>query len=234
MTYRGIAQGLQARATEHFQLMSTIATDCFQHLGPHKSAWALKRLVDVTFAAVSLVLMMPLLVALAVLIYLDDPGPIFYISERIGKDGYAFPCFKFRTMVKNADSLQARLAVLNERDTILFKLSNDPRVTRVGTFLRRYSLDELPQLFNVLRGEMSLVGPRPPLASEVERYAPEHLIRLAVLPGLTGLWQIESRQNPSFASYIALDTAYVENWSFWLDVKILFRTLGVVLRGTGQ
>jgi lipopolysaccharide/colanic/teichoic acid biosynthesis glycosyltransferase len=178
--------------------------------------------------------MMPLLVALAVLIYLDDPGPIFYTSERIGKDGYAFPCFKFRTMVKNADSLQARLAVLNERDTILFKLSNDPRVTRVGTFLRRYSLDELPQLFNVLRSEMSLVGPRPPLASEVERYAPEHLIRLAVLPGLTGLWQIESRQNPSFANYIALDKAYVENWSFWLDVKILFRTLGVVLRGTGQ
>jgi lipopolysaccharide/colanic/teichoic acid biosynthesis glycosyltransferase len=214
--------------------MSTIATDCFQNLGPHKSARALKRLVDVTFAAVSLVLMMPLLVALAVLIYLDDSGPIFYASERIGKDGYAFPCFKFRTMVKNADSLQARLAVLNERDTILFKLSNDPRVTRVGTFLRRYSLDELPQLFNVLRGEMSLVGPRPPLASEVERYAPEHLIRLAVLPGLTGLWQIESRQNPSFANYIALDKAYVENWSFWLDVKILFRTLGVVLRGTGQ
>jgi lipopolysaccharide/colanic/teichoic acid biosynthesis glycosyltransferase len=214
--------------------MSTIATDCFRHLGPHNAAWALKRMVDVILATVSLVVMLPLLVVLALLIFLDDPGPIFYISERIGKDGRAFPCFKFRTMVKGADSIKARFAALNERDTILFKLANDPRVTRVGAILRRHSLDELPQLFNVLRGEMSLVGPRPPLASEVERYAPEHLIRLAVLPGLTGLWQVESRKNPSFANYIALDTAYVEHWSFWLDVKILCRTLGVVLRGTGQ
>ncbi|MGA8729901.1 MAG: sugar transferase [Terracidiphilus sp.] len=213
--------------------MSTIATDRFHLLGPHKSAWVLKRFVDITCGFVVLVSLLPLMALLAILIYFDNPGPIFYISERIGKDGYAFPCFKFRTMVEDADSLKARLVPLNERDTILFKLSNDPRVTRIGVFLRKHSLDELPQLLNVLRGEMSLVGPRPPLASEVELYAPEHLIRLAVLPGLTGLWQVESRRNPSFASYIALDTAYVENWSLWLDIKILFRTFGAVLRGTG-
>ena len=145
----------------------------------------------------------------------------------------AFPFFKFRTMVKGADALRNQLEALNERDEVFFKLSKDPRVTRVGGFLRKYSLDELPQLLNVLRGDMSLVGPRPPLASEVEKYEPEHLIRFAVLPGLTGLWQIESRRDPSFAKYIALDTRYVHNWSFWLDIKVLFRTAGVVLRGTG-
>jgi len=148
-----------------------------------------------------------------------------------GRGSFSF--FKFRTMVKGADALRAQLEALNERDAVFFKLSKDPRVTRLGGFLRKYSLDELPQLLNVLRGEMSLVGPRPPLASEVEKYKPEHLIRFAVLPGLTGLWQVESRRDPSFASYIALDMRYVHNWSLWLDMRVLFRTVGVVLRGTG-
>ena len=134
--------------------MSTIATDRFHLLGPHKSAWVLKRFVDITCGFVVLVSLLPLMALLAILIYFDNPGPIFYISERIGKDGYAFPCFKFRTMVEDADSLKARLVPLNERDTILFKLSNDPRVTRIGVFLRKHSLDELPQLLNVLRGEI--------------------------------------------------------------------------------
>ncbi len=174
------------------------------------------------------------MVVVAVLIYIESPGAIFYISERIGKDGVKFPFFKFRTMVKGADALRPQLEELNERDAVFFKLSNDPRITWVGGFLRKYSLDELPQLLNVLRGEMSLVGPRPPLASEVEKYKPDHLIRFAVLPGLTGLWQVESRADPSFANYIALDTRYVHNWSLWLDMKILFRTPGVVLRGTGS
>jgi len=214
--------------------MSSIATDCLRHSGPQRSALALKRLMDLTVAMIALVSLAPLMVVLVVLIYFDDPGPIFYTSERIGKDGVAFPCFKFRTMVRNADLMRARLAALNERDAILFKLSNDPRVTRFGSYLRRYSLDELPQLMNVVRGEMSLVGPRPPLACEVEMYSPEHLVRLAVLPGLTGLWQVESRRSPSFANYIALDTRYVEQWSFWLDVKILLRTAGVILGGTGS
>jgi lipopolysaccharide/colanic/teichoic acid biosynthesis glycosyltransferase len=136
-------------------------------------------------------------------------------------------------MVKDAEQLKTNLAAMNERDGILFKVSNDPRVTSVGRFLRKYSLDELPQFFNVLRGEMSIVGPRPPIASEVEKYDLEHFRRLEVLPGLTGLWQIQARQDSSFAKYIALDTAYVENWSFWLDLKILIRTAEVIVRGTG-
>jgi lipopolysaccharide/colanic/teichoic acid biosynthesis glycosyltransferase len=136
-------------------------------------------------------------------------------------------------MVQDADKRKAELAHMNERDGVLFKIANDPRITRVGTWLRKYSLDELPQFYNVLKGDMSLVGPRPPVASEVEQYDLAHLRRLNVLPGITGLWQVEARQDPSFDSYISLDTAYVENWSFWLDLKILARTVGVVLNGTG-
>jgi lipopolysaccharide/colanic/teichoic acid biosynthesis glycosyltransferase len=122
---------------------------------------------------------------------------------------------------------------MNERDSVLFKITNDPRITRTGRFLRKYSLDELPQLINVLRGDMSLVGPRPPIASEVKRYELNHLRRLDVVPGITGLWQVQARQDPSFDSYISLDTAYIENWSLWLDIKILVRTVGVVIAGTG-
>ncbi len=133
----------------------------------------------------------------------------------------------------DADKQREGLSDRNERNGILFKIANDPRITRVGRFMRKYSLDELPQLYNVLRSEMSLVGPRPPVASEVEQYDLSHLRRLDVLPGMTGLWQVEARQDPSFDSYISLDTAYVENWNLWLDVKILVRTIGVVLSGTG-
>ena len=194
---------------------------------------ALKRAGDFVLSLLALIAASPVMLAIAIAIRLESPGPVFYISERIGKRGRVFPCFKFRTMVANADELKKSLDSLNERDGVLFKLKNDPRVTRLGRFLRKYSLDELPQFFNVMRGEMSLVGPRPPIASEVEKYKLEHLRRLEVLPGLTGLWQIEARQDASFEKYIALDTAYVENWSFWLDLKILFRTAEVVVRGTG-
>jgi lipopolysaccharide/colanic/teichoic acid biosynthesis glycosyltransferase len=214
--------------------MSTFASECFQHRRPSELAITLKRFVDVALAMVILVSLAPLMLLLVVLIYLDSPGPIFYTSERIGKDGHSFPCFKFRTMVEDAEALKAQIVALNERDSILFKVSRDPRVTHIGGFLRKYSLDELPQLLNVLRGEMSMVGPRPPLAAEVEMYQPEHLVRLSVLPGITGLWQVESRRNPSFADYIALDRRYIENWSVWLDLKILVRTAGVVFRGTGS
>jgi len=193
----------------------------------------LKRAMDVTGAALAMLLGLPIMLLLMAAIKLDSPGPVFYSGQRIGRRGRTFTCYKFRTMCADADKQQEGLSGRNERDGILFKIANDPRITRVGRFLRKYSLDELPQLYNVLRSEMSLVGPRPPMASEVERYDLSHLRRLDVLPGMTGLWQVEARQDPSFDSYISLDTAYVENWSLWLDVKILVRTVGVVLSGTG-
>jgi len=164
----------------------------------------------------------------------DSKGPVFYKAQRIGRKGRTFTCYKFRTMCADAEKLKDSLKHQNERDSVLFKITNDPRVTAVGRFLRKYSLDELPQLYNVLRGDMSLVGPRPPIAAEVEQYDISHLRRLDVLPGMTGLWQIEARQDPSFDSYISLDTAYVENWTLWLDMKILARTVGVVFSGTGS
>ncbi|HZD50758.1 MAG TPA: sugar transferase [Silvibacterium sp.] len=200
---------------------------------PRTIALVLKRISDIALSLLALTAVFPLMLVIAALIRLDSPGPIFFVSERIGKRGRVFPCFKFRTMVKNAEQLKKNLTAMNERDGILFKVSNDPRVTRIGRLLRKYSFDELPQFFNVLRGEMSIVGPRPPIATEVEKYELEHFRRLEVLPGLTGLWQIQARQDSSFAKYIALDTAYVENWSFWLDLKILLRTAEVVVRGTG-
>lgn len=192
-----------------------------------------KRGVDIVLSLLALLLAAPLMLLVALAVKLESEGPVFYISERIGKRGRVFPCFKFRTMVNDADKMKKDLAGLNERDSILFKVRNDPRVTRLGRILRKYSLDELPQFVNVLRGEMSIVGPRPPIASEVEKYELEHMRRLEVLPGLTGLWQVQARHDPSFAKYIALDTAYVENWSFWLDLRILLQTANVVLRGTG-
>lgn len=194
----------------------------------------IKRAVDVLFSSIMLMVLLPLLTAIAIWISLDSQGPIFYASERIGKKGRVFRCFKFRTMVVDADQLKAALASQNERRGILFKIKNDPRITRVGRVLRKYSLDELPQLLNVFRGEMSLVGPRPPIASEVKEYELEHLRRLEVLPGLTGLWQVSARQDPSFEKYVELDITYVENWSIWLDMKILMQTAEVVIRGTGS
>jgi lipopolysaccharide/colanic/teichoic acid biosynthesis glycosyltransferase len=180
-----------------------------------------------------LILFSPLLLAIGVAIRLDSPGPIFYFSERIGKKGRVFRCIKFRTMVNDADQRRTAMMHLNERKGVLFKISDDPRITRLGRFLRKYSLDELPQFFNVLRGDMSVVGPRPPIGSEVREYKLSHLRRLDVMPGITGLWQVQARQDPSFDSYISLDVAYIENWSIWLDIQIILRTIGVVLAGTG-
>ncbi len=199
-----------------------------------RGAFVLKRTLDLVLASLALLLMSPVMLAIAASVTMSSPGPIFYRAQRIGRKGRTFVCFKFRTMVENADGLKAELEHRNERDSVLFKITDDPRVTRVGRWLRKYSLDELPQFYNVLRGDMSLVGPRPPVASEVQQYDLSHLRRLDVLPGITGLWQVEARQDPSFDSYISLDTAYVENWSLWLDLKILMRTISVVLDGTGS
>jgi exopolysaccharide biosynthesis polyprenyl glycosylphosphotransferase len=193
----------------------------------------LKRLLDVTFSAFTLLLLSPFLLVVALAIKLDSKGPVVYASERIGKKGRVFRCYKFRTMVVDAEKRRDSMMHLNERDGVLFKITNDPRITSVGRFLRKYSLDELPQFFNVLRGDMSVVGPRPPIASEVKEYKLSHLRRLDVTPGITGLWQVQGRQDPSFDSYVSLDLTYIENWSIWLDLTIIVRTVGVVISGTG-
>jgi exopolysaccharide biosynthesis polyprenyl glycosylphosphotransferase len=194
----------------------------------------LKRLLDIVFSATAIVMMSPVLLAVAIAVKMSSHGPVFYVSERIGKKGRVFKCIKFRTMVRDAEKRRADIMHMNERDGVLFKISNDPRITRVGRFLRKYSLDELPQFFNVLRGDMSVVGPRPPLASEVREYKLSHLRRLDVMPGVTGLWQVQGRKDPSFDSYISLDVTYIENWSIWLDLQIIARTVGVVFGGTGS
>ena len=194
----------------------------------------LKRAMDIVLASVTLLILSPVLLAIAVAVKLDSHGPVLYLSERLGKKGRVFRCIKFRTMVRDAEKRRADVMHMNEREGVLFKIANDPRITRLGRLLRKYSLDELPQFFNVLRGDMSIVGPRPPLASEVREYKLSHLRRLDVMPGITGLWQVQARQDPSFDNYISLDVTYVDNWSIWLDLQILIRTIGVVLAGTGS
>jgi lipopolysaccharide/colanic/teichoic acid biosynthesis glycosyltransferase len=163
-------------------------------------SFLMKRILDISISMTALVLASPFLLMIALAVKLESwqggtTGPIFYKAARIGRKGRTFNCFKFRTMVPNADRLKADLEHMNERKGVLFKIVNDPRITRVGRMLRKYSLDELPQFYNVLRGDMSLVGPRPPIASEVEQYELAHLRRLDVLPGITGLWQVEARQH---------------------------------------
>ncbi len=192
-----------------------------------------KRVFDTVFSLLALIVLWPLLLAVAIAVKFDSRGPVFYTSERIGKKGVVFRCIKFRTMVRDADIRRAEIMHMNERDDVLFKVSNDPRITRLGRLLRKYSVDELPQFFNVLIGDMSIVGPRPPLAGEVSKYDLNHLRRLNVTPGITGLWQVQGRQDPSFASYVSLNVTYIDNWSIWLDFKIILRTIAVVFAGTG-
>ncbi len=184
-----------------------------------------KRVFDLVLSSVNLVLTAPLIAAIAIAIKLDSPGPVFFKQERVGYRGRHFRVYKFRTMVIDAERLKGQLAQDNARSGPLFKMANDPRVTRVGRLLRLTSLDELPQLFNVLRGEMSLVGPRPALPDEVARFPAQLRAREQVVPGLTGLWQVEARDNPSFDAYARLDLFYVENWSLALDLAIILGTL---------
>jgi len=199
----------------------------------HVVATNLKRELDVLLAAVLLAVLSPLMLAVALAVKLDSDGQVLYRCRRLGKRGRLFTCYKFRTMVSDAHAMRDRLTHLNEYEKVLFKIRQDPRITPLGKFLRKYSLDELPQLWNVLVGEMSLVGPRPPLPEEYEQYTIEYRQRLRVKPGITGLWQVTARQNPSFDVYMRLDLQYVENWSLWWDLKILVQTIPAVLHGTG-
>ncbi|GAA1086510.1 sugar transferase [Nocardiopsis composta] len=192
-----------------------------------------KGLFDRVAAGCALVLLAPLFGALAVLVRAGDGGPVLFRQTRVGKDGAEFTLVKFRTMVVAAEELKGSLAAANEHDGVLFKMRGDPRVTPVGAWLRRYSLDELPQLVNVVRGEMSLVGPRPPLPEEVARYGHDVRRRLVVKPGMTGLWQVSGRSDLSWEESVRLDLRYVENWSLTLDVQILWKTWSAVIRGAG-
>jgi exopolysaccharide biosynthesis polyprenyl glycosylphosphotransferase len=193
----------------------------------------IKRLLDFVVALLALLFLAPGLAFISTLIRLDSAGPVFYRGERVGRKGQRFRCCKFRTMTSKADDIKSELRSRNERVGPIFKISNDPRITRLGRFLRRYSLDELPQLWNVLKGEMSLVGPRPHPVDDFAGYQLNHLRRLDMTPGLTGLWQISARRDPSFQRSMALDLEYIENWSLWMDLQILLKTFPVVLAGTG-
>jgi exopolysaccharide biosynthesis polyprenyl glycosylphosphotransferase len=193
-----------------------------------------KRVIDIVGSTIGLVLLSPLFVVTAIAMRLMDDGPVFYSQTRIGLHGRPFRMFKFRSMVPDAHERLDEVAHLNERSGILFKAKDDPRVTRIGGWLRRTSIDELPQLWNVLTGSMSLVGPRPPLPEEVEQYDIWHRRRLSMKPGITGLWQVEARNEPDFDALVEHDLVYIDDWSIWLDLKILARTLPALMAHSGR
>lgn len=213
------------------------------HPARHPLEARLKRVIDMASSIIGLILLSPLFLIIAVLIKLDSPGAIIFAQKRIGKDGQEFIFYKFRSMHKDCDhglhkDYMAKLISSGRDDDLkgeagCFKIEDDPRVTRVGQFLRKSSLDELPQLINVLRGEMSLVGPRPAISYEVDMYERWHMKRLTVTPGITGLWQVGGRSEKNFKEMVELDIKYIENWSLWLDLEIILKTLWVVFNKQG-
>jgi len=197
-------------------------------------ARALKRLIDIFGAAGALLLLSPVLLVTMLLIKLEDRGPIFFCQQRVGRFGQLFGMWKFRSMVPNADQLKDKLLEQNEMSGgITFKMKNDPRITRIGRFIRKYSVDELPQFWNVLVGDMSLVGPRPAVPREVRQYLVEDRQRLLARPGLTCFWQVGGRSGIDFDGQVELDVQYIQSESVWLDIKLLFKTIPAVLKGDG-
>jgi exopolysaccharide biosynthesis polyprenyl glycosylphosphotransferase len=194
---------------------------------------SLKRLLDVTGSLFALILLSPLLLVVAALIKLTSPGPVLFRQKRVGADEKIFICYMFRSMYEDAEARQEELEAMNEADGAVFKIKNDPRITPIGHFIRRWSIDELPQLINVLKGEMSLVGPRPLPLRDFERMSGLHKRRLAAIPGMSGYWQISGRSNLSFDDMVRLDLYYIENWSLSFDIKIIMKTIGAVLRREG-
>jgi exopolysaccharide biosynthesis polyprenyl glycosylphosphotransferase len=225
-----ISSGLRGVDVRRISL-SPIADEAFLHLSPtglNRYQVMIKRAADIVGATIALVVLSPVLLVAGSLIWLQDRDSVLFRQYRVGKDGELFELLKLRTMVKDAEKLRAKLEEANERSGPLFKLSHDPRVTRIGRFLRASSIDEIPQLFNVLQGSMSLVGPRPALPDEVAMFDEQMSARLTVKPGVTGLWQVEARDLPSFDLYRRYDLLYVQNWSFGVDVAIIARTVVVV------
>jgi len=195
----------------------------------------IKRAMDVVGSAFLLVVLSPLLLVIAILVKLSSPGPIFYRWYVAGEGGYPFMSYKFRSMYVDADLVKAQLVHLNEMRGPAFKITGDPRVTSLGRWIRRYSLDELPQLYSILKGDMTLVGPRPPLVNEYELFTPYQKQKMSVRPGLTCLWQVNGRNRINdYDDWVRLDLEYIRTWSFWLDVKILLKTVREVLRGSGK
>ncbi len=200
----------------------------------HPTEFILKRVLDFCGAVVSLLLLFPLFLIISLFIKIDSNGPIFFIRSRMGTKGKIFNFYKFRSMVNNAEYLREDLIDENDvKGGIIFKIKKDPRITRVGKFLRRFSLDELPQLINVLKGDMSLVGPRPPLPDEVSQYTHDHIERLSIRPGITGLLQVRGRSELSFRNWVRWDLWYINNWSLGLDFKIILWTIPVIIKGKG-
>ncbi len=193
----------------------------------------LKRMLDIVVSATALLLLSPLMIAVALAVRLTSPGPILFRQERVGLHGRTFAMLKFRSMVANAEALRAKLQAANEQQGPVFKIGRDPRITPIGRFIRKHSIDELPQLINVLRGDMSLVGPRPPLATEVAKYEAWQRRRLSVRPGMTCVWQVSGRSEIPFEQWMLLDMRYIDHWSLFQDLRLLLRTVPVVLTGRG-
>jgi exopolysaccharide biosynthesis polyprenyl glycosylphosphotransferase len=210
--------------------LTLLHVDHPQLSGPRQ---VVKELFDRGMAAIALLLLSPLMIAVALVIRLSDRGPALFTQTRVGRNGQSFRIYKFRTMVVDAEARLAELIPTNDFDGVLFKLRRDPRITAIGARLRKWSVDELPQLINVVKGEMSLVGPRPALPSEAAKYADHVRRRLVVKPGITGMWQVNGRSDLSWEDTVRLDLRYVENWSFALDLQILWKTISVIVRGSG-
>jgi exopolysaccharide biosynthesis polyprenyl glycosylphosphotransferase len=220
-------------ATSRFHKMDGIPILALSTVPENQPQLFLQRMTDIAVSAAILLLLSPLFIALAIAIKLDSPGPVFFTQERAGLNRRTFRMIKFRSMVANAEALRQQVNDLNEVQGPMFKATNDPRMTRVGRFIRKYSIDEFPQLINVLRGEMSLVGPRPALTSEVAQYNWYQRRRLSVKPGMTGLSQVSGRSDLSFRETVDLDLYYIDQWSLLLVLRILFQTVPAVLAGRG-
>jgi len=239
MQQHGVATAVASGVTGRLPLLSTAQLDTvFARIdAPIHNSWARgpKRAIDIVVSALLLLALSPLLIALAIGVRLTSGGPAIFVQMRCGLRGRPFRFYKFRSMVADAEARKRELIHLNEMQGPAFKIADDPRITRFGRFLRKYSLDELPQLWNVLIGNMSLVGPRPPTPGEVSAYTRRQAQRLSVVPGITGLWQVSGRNKiTSFDRWVELDLAYIERWTLWLDLRILARTVLVVLRAEGS